>query len=114
MESNIQETRVEYSHKRPNIQNYEHTYRNFSWDTPEQELDDLPNGRGANNIHEAVDRHAAGPSHQVALRWLGKKGELPVNLELVERICTADSATAYMEQAALPLKEERLLRPFAV
>ena len=38
-------------------------------------LDGLPEGRGLNIAHEAVDRHAAGARHdRVALRWLSKDG----------------------------------------
>ncbi|HEU0201850.1 MAG TPA: thiamine pyrophosphate-dependent enzyme [Burkholderiaceae bacterium] len=38
-------------------------------------LDGLPNGRGLNIAHEAVDRHANGPrAGHVALRWLGVEG----------------------------------------
>ena len=34
-------------------------------------------GRGLNIAHEAVDRHAAGPGrNHLALRWLGKRGEV--------------------------------------
>jgi acetyl-CoA synthetase len=41
------------------------------------ELDGLPGGRGLNIAHEAVDRHAMGPRrHQLAIRWLGKRGQL--------------------------------------
>jgi acetyl-CoA synthetase len=39
-------------------------------------LSGLPDGKGLNIAHEAVDRHAAGPlGDQVAVRWLGKRGE---------------------------------------
>jgi acetyl-CoA synthetase len=39
-------------------------------------LSGLPDGNGLNIAHEAVDRHAAGPlGDQVAIRWLGKRGE---------------------------------------
>jgi acetyl-CoA synthetase len=37
----------------------------------------LPKGRGLNIAYEAVDRHANGPYRDhLAMRWLGKKGEL--------------------------------------
>lgn len=75
MESKTQETRVE-RRKRPNLQNYEQVYQNFAWDAAWQEIDGLPNGRGINIAHEAVDRHAASSRrHHVALRWLGKDGQ---------------------------------------
>jgi acetyl-CoA synthetase len=39
-------------------------------------LSGLPDGNGLNIAHEAVDRHAAGPlGDQIAIRWLGKRGE---------------------------------------
>lgn len=36
MESNIQETTVEYSHERPNLQNYEHTFSFNQWLSEDQ------------------------------------------------------------------------------
>jgi acetyl-CoA synthetase len=39
-------------------------------------LDGLPDGRGLNIAHEAVDRHANGlHAERVALRWIGKSGD---------------------------------------
>lgn len=50
--------------------------RHDPWDDARQELDGLPGG-GLNIAHEAVDRHAAGPLRdQVALRWIGRDGEI--------------------------------------
>ena len=47
----------------------------FSWQDVEEALDFLPDGRGLNLAHEAVDRHANGPRRDhTALRWLGKDG----------------------------------------
>jgi acetyl-CoA synthetase len=62
---------------RPNLIDYERTCADFAWDASASELDGLPNGRGLNIAHEAVDRHAGGSrgSH-LAIRWLGKKGEI--------------------------------------
>jgi acetyl-CoA synthetase len=61
----------------PNLKNYEQTYSEFSWDSFLQELDGLPNGAGINIAYEAIDRHAAGPKKdKLALRWLGKDGEI--------------------------------------
>ena len=41
------------------------------------EFDGLPDGRGLNMAHEAVDRHAHGPRRDyLALRWLGKDGTI--------------------------------------
>jgi len=61
----------------PNLIDYEQTCSSFSWAAARAELDGLPNGRGLNIAHEAVDRHAAGPlCDHLALRWLGKQGEV--------------------------------------
>ena len=61
----------------PNLIDYEQTCSSFSWVAARAELDGLPNGRGLNIAHEAVDRHAAGPLRDhLALRWLGKQGEV--------------------------------------
>ena len=56
---------------------YGEAVRTFSWERARGELDGLPGGRGLNIAHEAVDRHAAGGrSGHVALRWLGRRGEV--------------------------------------
>ncbi len=61
----------------PNLIDYQQTCADFSWDTVRDELDGLPDGGGLNIAHEAVDRHAAGESSScVALRWLGKNGQV--------------------------------------
>ncbi len=61
----------------PNLGNYPSARGAFSWELARRELDGLPGGRGLNIAHEAVDRHAAGPRRgHLALRWLGKKGEV--------------------------------------
>jgi acetyl-CoA synthetase len=61
----------------PNLVDYEQTRAAFSWETARRTLDGLPGGRGLNIAHEAVDRHAAGARRdQLALRWLGKRGEV--------------------------------------
>jgi len=61
----------------PNLVDYEQTRAAFSWDAAQRALDGLPGGRGLNIAHEAVDRHAAGPRrNHLALRWLGKRGEV--------------------------------------
>jgi acetyl-CoA synthetase len=62
---------------RPQLEDYAEACRRFSWAEAERALDGLPGGRGLNIAHEAVDRHAAGPrAGRVALRWLGKAGEV--------------------------------------
>jgi acetyl-CoA synthetase len=61
----------------PNLLDYERTCASFSWEGARRELDGLPGGRGLNIAHEAIDRHAAGPrANHLALRWLGKSGEV--------------------------------------
>ena len=64
-------------HLQPNFVDYQQTCADFSWDAVHNELDGLPDGRGLNIAHEAVDRHVKGdgPS-RVALRWLGKGGQV--------------------------------------
>jgi acetyl-CoA synthetase len=61
----------------PNLDDYGRLRATFTWAAARAELGGLPEGRGLNIAHEAVDRHAAGPrgSH-VAIRWLGKSGEV--------------------------------------
>jgi acetyl-CoA synthetase len=60
----------------PNLGNYDEFRARFTWASARLELAGLPNNRGLNIAHEAVDRHAAGPDrNQVALRWLGKTGQ---------------------------------------
>ena len=60
----------------PNLVDYERTRTAFSWRTARAALDGLPGG-GLNIAHEAVDRHCAGPQRDhLALRWLGKRGEV--------------------------------------
>jgi acetyl-CoA synthetase len=60
----------------PNLDDYEKACADFSWSKARLELDGLPDGKGLNIAHEAVDRHAAGPlSNRIAIRWLGKSGE---------------------------------------
>ncbi|MBI2014094.1 MAG: acetate--CoA ligase, partial [Candidatus Rokubacteria bacterium] len=61
----------------PNLDDYARVRAAFSWQAARAELSGLPGGRGLNIAYEAVDRHAAGPRRdQVALRWLGKDGEV--------------------------------------
>jgi acetyl-CoA synthetase len=59
----------------PNLVDYAQTCATFSWTLARAELSGLPDGRGLNIAHEAVDRHAAGTRRdRVALRWLSKDG----------------------------------------
>lgn len=60
----------------PNLADYTSARATFSWDAARAELDGLPDGRGLNIAHEAVDRHAAGERRDhVALRCLGRRGD---------------------------------------
>ena len=59
----------------PNMGDYAAECASFSWDVARRALDGLPDGRGLNIAHEAVDRHAAGARHDhVALRCLDRDG----------------------------------------
>jgi len=61
--------------KFPNLLDYDATYADFSWPAIRAELQGLPENRGLNIAHEAVDRHAEGPLRdRVALQWLGSEG----------------------------------------
>ena len=60
----------------PNLSDYETSRAHFTWEEARRQLAGLPGG-GLNIAHEAVDRHAAGPrSHHLAMRWLGRGGEV--------------------------------------
>ncbi len=60
-----------------NLADYDATVRDFSWEQARARLDGLPDGRGLNIAHEAVDRHAAGSRRdQVALRCVAKDGSV--------------------------------------
>ena len=59
----------------PNLVDYDAARASFSWVEEERRLDGLPDGRGLNIAHEAVDRHAVGPlADAVALRFLRRHG----------------------------------------
>jgi acetyl-CoA synthetase len=59
----------------PNLTDYQAERRSFSWAGARGELEGLPDGRGLNIAHEAVDRHAAGHlANLTALRSLGRDG----------------------------------------
>jgi acetyl-CoA synthetase len=61
----------------PNLGDYERGRATFTWAAARALLDGLPNGRGLNIAHEAVDRHATGGRRDhVAIRWLGKLGQV--------------------------------------
>src|SRR6186997_2553882 len=59
----------------PNVVDYDAARAAFSWAAARTRLDGLPDGRGLNIAHEAVDRHAAGPdADKVAFRWIARDG----------------------------------------
>ena len=60
----------------PNMADYESTRASFSWAGARSLLDGLPEGRGLNIAHEAVDRHASGPlAERTALRFVDRQFE---------------------------------------
>lgn len=61
---------------RPNMIDYSSAKATFDWKSARSLVEGLPDGKGLNIAHEAVDRHARGrPSEHVALLWIGKSGE---------------------------------------
>jgi len=61
--------------RRPNLTDYAAARAGFDWTDARKLLDGLPDSRGLNIAHEAVDRHARGSrAGRVALRWIGKSG----------------------------------------
>jgi acetyl-CoA synthetase len=64
-------------HVKPNLEDYAHARKAFSWEEIRSELEGLPDGQGLNIAHEAVDRHANGiRRYHTAIRWLGKDGDI--------------------------------------
>lgn len=58
-----------------NLKDYNSFYSTFEWENEMKYLDGLPNGRGLNIAHEAVDRHANSQlKNIVALRGISKDG----------------------------------------
>ncbi|MFO7572187.1 MAG: acetate--CoA ligase [Gaiellaceae bacterium] len=61
----------------PNLERYAAGIGPDFFESARAELDGLPGGRGLNIAHEAIDRHARGSrADHLALRWLGKRGEV--------------------------------------
>jgi acetyl-CoA synthetase len=57
----------------PNLTDYDEARRTFSWSAARHALSGLPNGRGLNLAHEAVDRQlTAGRADQIAIRLIGR------------------------------------------
>ncbi len=66
-----------YLRVQPNLKEYDLTCAGFSWAHIRRELDGLPDEKGLNIAHEAVDRHANGPHRDhLAIRWLGENGTI--------------------------------------
>ena len=87
----------------PNMPDYEAACAAFSWEDARARLDGLPEGRGLNIAHEAVDRHARGArAGRVALRWIGKAGarEEVTYRDLAKR--SAQVANALIELGVRP------------
>jgi acetyl-CoA synthetase len=61
----------------PNLQHYNAIYQAFSWQNEQNLLTGLPEGKGLNIAHEAVDRHAIGQlKNAVAFRWIRKDNSI--------------------------------------
>ena len=99
----------------PNLADYEQACAEFSWAKARLQLEGLPDGKGLNIAHEAVDRHVAGPlSQSLALRWLGKNGTIRdftfANLSsltnrfanLLQRLGVAKGETVYALTGRIP------------
>jgi acetyl-CoA synthetase len=62
---------------RPTLTDYDSLYRSFSWDAMRAELSGLPDGKGLNLAHEAVDRHLGTQrANRTAIRWLDISGKI--------------------------------------
>jgi acetyl-CoA synthetase len=60
-----------------NLTDYKKEKASFSWENCAKELSGLPDGKGLNIAHEAVDRHAESHlKHMVALRFIRKNNSL--------------------------------------
>ena len=63
------------SGRQANLADYQAVRERFTWQSARALLDGLPDGRGLNIAHEAVDRHTAGRlADRDALRWIGREG----------------------------------------
>jgi acetyl-CoA synthetase len=61
----------------PNLADYDRARQTFTWEDARRDLEGLPGGQGLNIAYEAVDRHASSPLRDhLAIRWLGKNGEI--------------------------------------
>lgn len=61
----------------PNLQDYTTFYSSFNWEQARSEIDGLPDNKGINIAHEAVDRHVLqGKADKIAIRFIQKSQEL--------------------------------------
>jgi acetyl-CoA synthetase len=60
----------------PNLVDYEQARAVFSWEAARRQLAGLPEGKGLNIAYEAVGRHPASQPGRVAVRWLGRQGQV--------------------------------------
>lgn len=64
---------INVSFASPNLVDYDLVVNTFNWDEEYRKLAGLPEGKGLNIAHEAVDRHASGPlKNHTALQWIRK------------------------------------------
>jgi acetyl-CoA synthetase len=56
----------------PHLLDYEKTCADFSWLQERSHLQGLPDGRGLNIAHEAIDRHAETAGDRTAIRWMSE------------------------------------------
>jgi len=62
--------------KAPNLSSYDEVYQHFDWQEEQKNLDGLPNGKGLNIAHEAVDRFVSGGKGELlALRFIRKNDQ---------------------------------------
>lgn len=67
----MSETDTKLTVIRPDREDYDSLLRNFSWENEYKKLSGLPEGKGINMAHEAVDRHAMGSlKNHIALRFI--------------------------------------------
>ncbi len=55
---------------KPNLENYEQTYKNFKWDDVRGEIDWFEGGK-LNVAYNAIDRHVKNYGDKIALFWIG-------------------------------------------
>ncbi len=77
MEANEKPSHKTIRFSRPNLTDYQHFCRSFSWRAMKEERGLPAHGVGLNMVYEAVDRHVhEGRGERVALRWLGENQAL--------------------------------------